>query len=77
MEKFDMNTAQFFEIIQALPPDKQAEVFDFIEFLASRSRIQLPEEKCLADRLLTMPNVGLDEDFARVDESKGVGDVFD
>lgn len=71
-----MNPAQFFEKMQALPPDKQAEVFDFIAFLASRSRIQLPEKECLADRLLTMPDVGLDEDFARVDESKVVGDVF-
>jgi hypothetical protein len=32
-----MNAAQFLEKMQALPPDKQAEVFDFIEFLASRS----------------------------------------
>ncbi|WP_126148390.1 DUF2281 domain-containing protein [Synechococcus elongatus] len=32
-----MNPAQIFEKLQALPPDKQAEVFDFIEFLASRS----------------------------------------
>lgn len=32
-----MNPAQFFEKIQALSPAKQAEVLDFIEFLASRS----------------------------------------
>ncbi len=32
-----MNQAQLFEKIQALPADKQAEVFDFIDFLASRS----------------------------------------
>jgi hypothetical protein len=32
-----MNPAQLFEKIQALPPDKQVEVFDFIDFLASRS----------------------------------------
>ncbi len=71
-----MNQAQFFEKIQALPPDKQVEVFDFIEFLAARSRTQLEEKESLADRLLTMPDVGLDEDFARVDESEQVGDVF-
>ena len=32
-----MNPVYFWEKIQALPPDKQAEVFDFIEFLVSRS----------------------------------------
>ncbi len=32
-----MNQAQLLEKIQALPPDKQAEVFDFVDFLASRS----------------------------------------
>lgn len=32
-----MNQAQLFEKIQALPADKQTEVFDFIDFLASRS----------------------------------------
>ena len=32
-----MNPSRFLEKIQALPADKQAEVFDFIEFLASRS----------------------------------------
>lgn len=32
-----MNPAQFIEKMQALPPDKQAEVLDFIEFLASRN----------------------------------------
>ncbi|MDI1278667.1 DUF2281 domain-containing protein [Methylobacter sp.] len=32
-----MNQTQLLEKIQALPPDKQAEVFDFVDFLASRS----------------------------------------
>ncbi len=32
-----MNQAQLLEKIQALPPDKQTEVFDFVDFLASRS----------------------------------------
>ena len=31
-----MNHAQLSERIQALPPDKQAEVFDFVDFLISR-----------------------------------------
>ncbi|NJR39946.1 MAG: DUF2281 domain-containing protein [Leptolyngbyaceae cyanobacterium CSU_1_4] len=72
-----MNQAQFFEKIQALPADKQAEVFDFIEFLASRSPTKLLTKECLADRLLMMPDYGLDEDFARIDESEGMDDVFD
>lgn len=42
-----MNPAQFFEKMQALPPDKQAEVFDFIEFLASRSTA--PSDRQIAD----------------------------
>ncbi|MDK9721376.1 MAG: DUF2281 domain-containing protein [Rhodospirillales bacterium] len=33
-----MGYAEFFEKLSALPEDKQAEVFDFVEFLASRSR---------------------------------------
>ena len=72
-----MNQAQFFEKIQALPADKQVEVFDFIEFLASRSPTKSLTKECLADRLMMMPDCGLDEDFARMDESDGVGDVFD
>lgn len=43
-----MNPVQFFEKMQALPPDKQAEVFDFIEFLASRSTPQ-EEQKGATD----------------------------
>lgn len=72
-----MKLMQFFTMVQALPPDKQVEVFDFIQFLASRSQIQVQAKECLADRVLTMPDVGLDADFARVDESQVIGDVFD
>lgn len=42
-----MNSAQFFEKMQALPPDRQAEVFDFIEFLVSRSIT--PDNRQIAD----------------------------
>jgi len=42
-----MNPAQFFEKMQALPPDKQAEVLDFIDFLASRSLT--PRDRKIAD----------------------------
>jgi len=75
-QEFDMKLVQYFEKMQALPPDKQAEVFDFIEFLVMRSSIQVTIKPCLAEWLLVMPDVGLDEDFARVDESEVVGDVF-
>lgn len=71
-----MNPAQFIEKIQALPPDKQVEVLDFIEFLASRSSTQLKTKQCLAEWLMAMPDVGLDEDFMRVDESARGDDVF-
>ncbi|AFY60249.1 DUF2281 domain-containing protein [Synechococcus sp. PCC 6312] len=71
-----MNPAQFIEKMQALPPDKQAEVLDFIEFLASRSTAKLTTKESLAARLLTIPNAGLDEDFERVDDSDEVDDVF-
>ena len=43
-----MNPAQFFQKIQALPPDKQAEVFDFIDFLTSRSTTP-GDQKIVAD----------------------------
>ena len=42
-----MNQAQFFAKMQALPADKQAEVFDFIDFLASRSTT--PDHQKIAD----------------------------
>ena len=34
-----MNHAQLSEKIQALPPDKQAEIFDFVDFLVSRHTV--------------------------------------
>lgn len=39
-----MNPAQFFKKLQTLPPAKQAEVFDFIDFLASRSTTPQDQE---------------------------------
>lgn len=33
-----MGYAELIERLQALPQEKQAEVFDFVEFLAARSR---------------------------------------
>ncbi|MCX5963376.1 MAG: hypothetical protein NT070_09580 [Cyanobacteria bacterium] len=60
-----MTQAQLLEIFNGLPPDKQQLVLDFIDFLISRSKVDLQKKECLADHLLMMPNVGLDEDFAR------------
>ena len=44
-----MNPAQFFEKVQALPPAQQAAVFDFIEFLASRSTTSQDQETAGGD----------------------------
>jgi protein-disulfide isomerase len=33
----EMGYAELIERLQALPPDKQVEVFDFVDFLASRN----------------------------------------
>lgn len=37
-----MGYADLIRTLQALPQDKQAEVFDFVEFLATRSRTEAP-----------------------------------
>lgn len=70
------NPAQFLIKMQDLPPDKQAEVFDFIEFLVSRNPSQIRPKTSLAKWLLMIPNVGLDEDFIRIDQAGEVKDVF-
>jgi hypothetical protein len=63
-----------------LPESLQAEVFDFVLFLEQKQSTEAkgksPAKQSLADRLLEMPDCGLDEDFARVDESGRAGDVF-
>lgn len=64
-----------------LPENLQAEVFDFVLFLEQKQlkavENAIPAKECLANRLLTMPDCGLDTDFARVDESGRAGNVFD
>lgn len=64
-----------------LPESLQAEVFDFVLFLeqkqAGKAKGKLPAKQSLADRLLEMPNCGLDEDFARVDDKGQADNVFD
>lgn len=39
--------------LQTLPESKQAEVFDFVEFLAARHQIERGEEPTLANSALT------------------------
>lgn len=62
-----------------LPENLQAEVFDFVLFLEQKqsreAQGQSPAKQSLADRLLEMPDGGLDEDFARVDD-KGQAGVY-
>lgn len=35
-----MGYAELIRTLQALPQDKQAEVFDFVDFLAARARVE-------------------------------------
>ena len=43
-----MNYAELIERLQALPEAKQAEVFDFVEFLAARNQAERADEHSLA-----------------------------
>jgi len=68
-----MNLSQsIHQHLDKLPENLQAEVFDFVLFLeqkqATAAKDKTPVQQCLADRLLDMPDCGLDEDFARVGE---------
>lgn len=47
-----MSFAELIEHLQALPQAKQAEVFDFVEFLAARSREETTPGKTLAESSL-------------------------
>ena len=40
-----MGYAQLLSVLRALPPDRRAEVFDFVEFLARRCGVSLPPEQ--------------------------------
>ena len=42
-----MSYAELIERLQTLPEAKQAEVFDFVEFLANRNQAKLGEEHSL------------------------------
>ena len=43
-----MSYAELIEKLQALPDSKQAEVFDFVEFLANRNQVEREQQKTLA-----------------------------
>ena len=47
-----MSYAELIEQIQTLTEAKQAEVFDFVEFLAKRNRVEPSQQKTLAESSL-------------------------
>lgn len=47
-----MSYAEFIEKLQTLPEAKQAEVFDFVDFLANRNQVERGQEKTLAESSL-------------------------
>lgn len=47
-----MSYAELIEKLQALPESKQAEVFDFVEFLANRNQIESDQQKTLVESSL-------------------------
>ena len=47
-----MSYAELIEKLQALPEAKQAEVFDFVEFLANRNQIERVQQKTLTESSL-------------------------
>lgn len=59
-----MSYAELIEKLQTLPEAKQAEVFDFVEFLANRNQVERGQQKTLAESslasLITNPLVVTD-----------------
>lgn len=59
-----MSYAELIEKLQTLPEAKQAEVFDFVEFLANRNQVEHGQQKTLAESplasLITNPLVVTD-----------------
>ena len=47
-----MSYAELIEKLQTLPEAKQAEVFDFVKFLANRNQIERDRQKTLAESSL-------------------------
>lgn len=59
-----MSYAELIVKLQQLPEAKQAEVFDFVEFLATRNQVEHEQEKTLAQSslasLITHPQLVAD-----------------
>jgi len=59
-----MSYAELIEKLQALPEAKQAEVFDFVDFLANRNQVNRGQEKTIAESslasLITQPQIVTD-----------------
>ncbi len=47
-----MSYAELIERLQTLPEAKQAEVFDFVEFLANRNQVERSQQKTLEESSL-------------------------
>jgi hypothetical protein len=62
--------------IANLPPDRRVEVLDFVIALERKYSAQ-PAKKSFIQKLREMPDVGLDEDFERIQDTKRPDDVFD
>jgi len=60
-----MSYAELIEKLQTLPEAKQAEVFDFVDFLANRNQVESKTEKTLAQSPLAdlMKNPLIINDF--------------
>lgn len=59
-----------------LPPYLQQEVLDFMIFLEWKY-LKEPPKKSFIQHLREMPDVGLDEDFERIQDTKKPDGVFD
>ena len=60
-----MGYAELIERLQTLPENKQAEVFDFVEFLATRNQVECNKTQTLAESPLAdfMKNPLIAADF--------------
>jgi hypothetical protein len=59
---------------QKLPLHLQSEVMDFVLFLEQK-HMREPPRKSLAEKLMEIPDVGLDEDFERIQDTKAATPV--
>lgn len=62
--------------LEKLPVHLRAEVLDFVLFLEQK-HLKAQPKKTLAEKLMEIPDVGLDEDFERINDTGNPGNVFD